>query len=232
MDRVAGANDVNIDAVNVVPVAGGSDVLFIDGELDCYMDFWTSGMIAGLTEDRPGEETTFFIRDSLDVYGHSMVVNNDFLEENPDAVRGFMQAYAEGMKHTADNPDDTVDMILEEFPENDRAATEWSVPKYVEPAVRRRRRGRLPAFESAGWDATLDTVVTGGLMEEEWDISHLYTMDYSAGRAGHAVTGGAARHRPELGSPGDRRRRTAHRRAGQRRLLPGAARLWHPVVLG
>jgi NitT/TauT family transport system substrate-binding protein len=174
----AGANDVNIDAVNVVPVSGGSDVLFIDGELDCYMDFWTSGAIVGLTEDRPGDETTFFIRDSLDVYGHSMVVNNDFLEENPDAVRGFVQAYAEGMKYTADHPDETVDMILDQFPENDRAATEWSVPKYIEAwqSEVADENGFL-AFESAGWDATLDTVVTGGLMEEV-DISHLYTMDY------------------------------------------------------
>jgi NitT/TauT family transport system substrate-binding protein len=174
----AAANDVDVDAVNSQPVSGGSDVLFTDGELDCYIDFWTSGAMVNLTEGRPGEETTFLIRDSLDIYGHTMAVNNDFLEENPEAVRGFLRAYAEGMKYASDHPDETVDLLLERFPELDRAAEEWSVPKYIEAwnSDLAREEGFL-AFEPDGWESTLDAIVAGGLMEEV-DISDLYTTEY------------------------------------------------------
>ncbi|MGH9243615.1 MAG: ABC transporter substrate-binding protein [Acidimicrobiales bacterium] len=174
----ASANDVDTDAVVTEPVSGGSDVLFIDGQLDCYIDFWTSGAIVGLTEGRPGEETTFFIRDTLDIYGHSTVVNNRFLEGNPEAVRGFLRAWARGMKYTIDHPDETIDLILEEYPENDRAATEWSVPRYVESwQTDLSAEEGLLAFEETGWDATKDAIVSGGLMEDV-DVSHLYTMEY------------------------------------------------------
>jgi ABC-type nitrate/sulfonate/bicarbonate transport system substrate-binding protein len=83
----------------------------------------------GLTEGREGEETLFLLRDYLPILGHTTVVNNDFLAQNPDAVRAFLRAWATCMKYTIDHQAETVDLILEKYPENDRVATEWSVAR-------------------------------------------------------------------------------------------------------
>ena len=91
------ANDVDIDAVNVVPATGESgDVLFLAGELDCYIDFWTSGAVPEVMNAREGEESLFFVRDSLDIYGQSTAVNNDFLAENPERRQGIPPGLCKG----------------------------------------------------------------------------------------------------------------------------------------
>jgi ABC-type nitrate/sulfonate/bicarbonate transport system substrate-binding protein len=161
-----------------VPSAGGADVLFIDKQVDVFMDFYTSGAMVGLTEGREGEESLFLIRDYLPILGHTTVVNNTFLEENPEAVAGFLRAWAKGMKYAIDHPEETVDTILSKCPENERAALEWSVGKYTEFWQNdQAKAGGLLSFTDEGWTATKDVLVSGGLMEDG-DISDVYTDQY------------------------------------------------------
>lgn len=169
-----------IDRSNVeeVPAAGGADVLFIDEQVDAIMDFYTSGAMVALTEGHEGEETLFQLRDYLDILGHTTVVNNTFLNEHPDAVRGFLRAWAEGMKYTIDHPEETVDLLLERYPENEREAMEWSVPQYAESWMTdQTEQNGLLSFTSEGWEATKAVLVDGGLMDEA-DVSGLFTTEY------------------------------------------------------
>ena len=173
------ANNVDIDAVNVVPATGESgDVLFLAGELDCYIDFWTSGAVPEVMNAREGEESLFFVKDSLDIYGQSTAVNNDFLAENPDAVRGYLRAYAKGVQYAINNRDATIAKLVEEMPENDPGSLEWSVDRYIEQWNTELSRAEgILAFEGAGFEATKDALVGADLMEDV-DISDLYTLDY------------------------------------------------------
>jgi NitT/TauT family transport system substrate-binding protein len=112
-----------------------------------------------------------------------MVVNNDFLEANPEAVRGFLRAWAKGMKDTVDDPQAAIDLIIETFPDKDndegRVATEWSVEKYVESWVESAGSGGFLTFTDEGWTSTKDAIVQGGLTNgEDIDISNLYTDEY------------------------------------------------------
>jgi len=179
----ADANDIDVSKVNVVPATGASDVEFIEGRIDCRIEFYTSGAMIGLQEGYPGEENLFLVRDSLTLYGHTMVVNNDFLAANPEAVRGFLSAWAKGMKDTVDDPQAAIDLIIEKFPDKDndegRAATEWSVEKYVESWVESAEGGGFLTFADDGWTSTKDAIVEGGLTNgEDIDISNLYTTEY------------------------------------------------------
>jgi ABC-type nitrate/sulfonate/bicarbonate transport system substrate-binding protein len=173
------ANGIERSEIDEVPIADiGADVLFIDHQVDVILDFYTSGVIPSLTDGREGEETLWPIRDSLDVIGHTLVANNTFLAENPDAVRAFQRAFARGMLYTIQHPDETVDLILDKYPENERTATEWSVERYIEAwqAEGAGKDGFL-VFEPALWDVTKGVLVDGGLMDDV-DISDLYSTDY------------------------------------------------------
>ena len=173
------ANNVNIADVDVVPATGESgDVLFIEGELDCYIDFWTSGVIPEVLGARDGEESLFFVRDSLDIYGQSMAVNNDFLDEHPDAVRGFLKAYARGVQYAVNNRDATLEKLIEEMPANDPDSLAWSIDRYIEQWNNELSRAEgILAFEARGFEATKTALVDADLMPDV-DISGLYTFEY------------------------------------------------------
>lgn len=179
----ADANNIDISKVDVVPATGASDIEFIEGRIDCRIEFYTSGAMVGLTEGYPGEENLFLVRDSLTLYGHTMVVNNDFLAANKDAVKGFVQAWAKGMKDVVADPDAAVALFLEKFPEADneegRKALEWSVEKYAESWKQSAGSTGFLTFTDAGWASTKDAIVDGGLTNgADIDISDLYTSEY------------------------------------------------------
>lgn len=179
----ADANDIDVSKVDVVPATGASDVEFIEGRIDCRIEFYTSGAMIGLTEGYPKEENLFLVRDSLTLYGHTMVVNNDFLAANGDAVRGFLGAWAKGMKDVVADPDAAVELLIEKFPDKDnedgRKATVWSVEKYVESWVESAGTTGFLTFTDDGWTSTKDAIVEGGLTNgEDINISKLYTDEY------------------------------------------------------
>jgi NitT/TauT family transport system substrate-binding protein len=177
-DALVAAEGLDISQIEEVPSAGGADVLFTDKQVEAFMDFYTSGAMIGLTEGREGNETLFLLRDYLPILGHTTVVNNEFLASDPDAVRAFLRAWATCMKYAIDHPAETVDLILERFPENDRAATEWSVDRYIEYwSGAQAQEGGLLSFTPELWESTKKVVVDGGLMED-LDISALYTDEY------------------------------------------------------
>jgi ABC-type nitrate/sulfonate/bicarbonate transport system substrate-binding protein len=174
----AQANDLDRSTIDEVPAGGTADVLFIDHGVDAFMDFYTSGAMTSLTDGREGEETLFLVSDTLDLIGQSQAVNNAFLAENPEAVRGFLAAWARGAKYALDHPAETVEKVLERFPELDRAGVEWAVEKYgdfwrsEQPSA-----GGLLSFTPEMWDATKQVLVDAGLLED-LDISGLYTTEY------------------------------------------------------
>jgi NitT/TauT family transport system substrate-binding protein len=174
------ANGIERGSVEEVPVGEiAADVLFLDHQVDSILDFHTSGVIPGLTEGREGEESLFPIADSLDVMGHVTAVNDDFLAREPDAVRAFLRAWAKGMDYTIEHPEESVELILERFPENDRVATEWSVARYVEAWLNdQSRAGGFLSFTPEMWDETERVLVEGGLMDDV-DLTQLYDAGYA-----------------------------------------------------
>jgi ABC-type nitrate/sulfonate/bicarbonate transport system substrate-binding protein len=174
----AQANGLDRTTIEEVPAGGTADVLFIDHGVDAFMDFYTSGAMTSLTDGREGEETLFLVSDALDLVGQSQAVHNDFLAENPEAVRGFLAAWARGAKYALDHPEETVDKVLETFPELDRAGVEWAVEKYSDFwRSEQPSQGGLLSFTPEMWDATKQVLVDAGLLED-LDISGLYTTDY------------------------------------------------------
>jgi NitT/TauT family transport system substrate-binding protein len=173
------ANGIDRGDVEEVPVGEiAADVLFVDHQVDAIVDFHTSGVIPGLTDGREGDETLFPIRDSLNVIGHVTAVNDDFLAREPEAVRAFLRAWARGMDYTIEHPEESVELILGRFPENDRVATEWSVARYVEAWLNdQARSGGYLSFTPEMWDETKRVLVEGGLMEDV-DLTALYDTGY------------------------------------------------------
>ena len=174
----AAAHDIDRSQIEEVPAAGTADVLFIDHQVDAFMDFYTSGAMVELTDGREGEETLFLVGDTLDMIGQSQVVNNDYLTQNPEAVRGFLNAWARGAVYALEHPDETIDLVLEKFPELERPGVEWSFPRFSEfwQSEQFASEGIL-SFTPEMWDSTKQVLVDAELMDDV-DISAFYTDEY------------------------------------------------------
>jgi NitT/TauT family transport system substrate-binding protein len=174
----AEATGIDRSQVEEIPASGEGDILLIDHQVDAHMNIYTSASTIALTDGREGEETIFLIKDYLPIIGLATVVNNDFLAENQEAVRGFLNAWAQGMKYTIDHPDETIDEISAICPEYDREELTWAVTQYIEFwQSDQAREGGFLSFTDEGWTATKDLLVQGGLMDDT-DISGLYTDEY------------------------------------------------------
>jgi NitT/TauT family transport system substrate-binding protein len=63
----------------------------------------------------PAEDlNVFYYNDNgLDLYGNALIVRKDFLEANPEVVRGFVAAYIKGLQETLADPEAALAVVTE-----------------------------------------------------------------------------------------------------------------------
>ncbi|MEM2006611.1 MAG: ABC transporter substrate-binding protein [Sulfolobales archaeon] len=83
------------------------------GEVDAVTGFYYTVVInllgLGVSED---DIVVFKYGDYLPLIGNGIVVNEDFLKKNPDAVTKFLRAIIRGIKYTIQNPDEAINVLL------------------------------------------------------------------------------------------------------------------------
>jgi NitT/TauT family transport system substrate-binding protein len=165
--------------IEVVPATGTSNVVFIDHQVDAFISFYLDPATVSLTDGRNGEETLFFMRDYVPTYGHTIVVNDDYLRENGDAVRGFNTAWANAMKYATEHRDEALDLLASNCPELDAPSAEFSLDAYIDSwnDEYHRQNGYL-TFDAKGFEETARVLVDGGLLDEAAAGSVQMSTDY------------------------------------------------------
>ena len=174
----AAANGIDRSSVEEIPAGGLGDILFIEGQVDVMMDFYSSGSMVPLTEEHPGEETLFLVSDTQQLVGQSVGVHNEFLSTHPDAVRGFLAGWARGANYMIEHPDESMDLMLERFEDLDQAGVEWSTAAFIEfwTGEQFSADGML-SFTPEMWESTKKLLVDTDQIEET-DITDMYTTEY------------------------------------------------------
>ena len=63
----------------------------------------------------------------VNTYGTTLIANDTFAQDHPDLVKGFVDAYAKGIKWAEENPDAAVAMMQKAYPDADPAGLEKRV---------------------------------------------------------------------------------------------------------
>jgi len=173
--KAAGLDESKIQEV---PASGTSNTLFIDHKVDAFISFYLDPATYALTKDRQGEETLLFMKDYVPTYGHTIVVNNRFLEKNPDAVRGFLRAFARALQYATTHRDQTLALLNQKCPELSAGPAKFTMDAFVDDwnAGKAKQDGFL-AFDPAGLEQTQKVLVEGGLTKES-DLSSLSSTKY------------------------------------------------------
>ncbi len=120
----ASANDLDTSAITVEPVGFPTrEPMLAEGKVDAITGFSFSSYLnlvrLGVPED---DISTILMADhGLALYGNAIIVNTDFAEENPDMVKGFLGAVAQGWKDAIADPDAAIASLVERNPAADAA---------------------------------------------------------------------------------------------------------------
>jgi NitT/TauT family transport system substrate-binding protein len=84
------------------------------GQLDAITGFSFSSFINLKDKGVPVNDIVVLLMADygVNLYGNAIIVNPKFAAEHPDAVKGFLRAFAKGMKETVKKPATAVDSVL------------------------------------------------------------------------------------------------------------------------
>ena len=118
----AAENDLDMDAITVEPVGFPTrEPMLAEGKVASVTGFSFSSYLnlvrLGVPED---DISTILMADhGVDLYGNAIIVNTDFATENPEAVKGFLEAVAMGWKDAIADPAGATESLMERNPAAD-----------------------------------------------------------------------------------------------------------------
>lgn len=126
------AAGVDVSKVIEVPQAATMQP-FVQGQVDIASATFFNEL---LTLYEMGLEGQLNIFDPAD-YGvvvprEVLIVNEQFMAQNPDAVQGFLSATLRGWKYALENPDEAIDILMKTHPGLDRAHEEAMLREFGE----------------------------------------------------------------------------------------------------
>lgn len=178
--------DMSLDDLNVVSVAPAARVTaVIEGDADIGVGYGHASSVRYILAGRDAGIEICSLRLSefgVTTLGHGSMVNQQFLEQNPDVVRAFVEATQEAIESTAENFDAAVDAMIEYFPTtaSERETMEIGLEVFLDVVHSEASEG-CPigwiALEDA--DRTIDLLTQYLELETDLPSSAFYTNDFT-----------------------------------------------------
>ena len=135
---------------------------------------------AGVATEQAGLETDYFafkdIDPVFDYYTPVIIGNTDWMKENPDTAKAFLEALKKGYEYAIDKPEESAEILLKYAPELDKdlvVASQKYLSKEYKSDV-----DRWGYIDPARWNAFYDWINKNKLAEETIPENHGFTNDY------------------------------------------------------
>src|SRR5690606_23727674 len=109
------ANDIDASKVRIENI--GSPVrepMLAQGRVDAITGFWFSPFMNLKANGVKDEDIVVMLLGDygVDLYGNAIMVNPDFMKNNPEAVKGFVRATIKGIQDTIKDPEAAIDHLM------------------------------------------------------------------------------------------------------------------------
>ncbi|QHQ61138.1 ABC transporter substrate-binding protein [Anaerocolumna sedimenticola] len=112
----------------------------------------------------------------LDYYSPVIIGNNDYLKNNPETAKKFIDAVKQGYEYAIANPDDAAAVLLAAVPELDetlvKESQKWLADQY------KAEETRWGYIDPARWDAFYAWLFKNGLVEKEIPAGTGFSNDF------------------------------------------------------
>jgi NitT/TauT family transport system substrate-binding protein len=172
------AQGIDESQIQEVPIGFGPEPLFA-GQVDAVPDF-ISLVPAQVAEHYGAPPVTFLFADyGAWAGGQALIVNDSFLAANPEAVRGFVEAYGKGMRWALNNQEAAIDLVVESYPDLPREVVAVELPALLSfwESPDTDEHGLLYQTTDV-WQRTYDMLHQFGFVDETFDVQEVFTNDY------------------------------------------------------
>jgi NitT/TauT family transport system substrate-binding protein len=129
--KAAGVDGSKVKIENVgFPVR---EPMLMQGKVDAIVGFGYSAWVALRSNGFKAEDISImYMRDfGLELYGNALLVNPQYLKDNPEAVRKFVRASIKGFMEMANNPSEAVAAVLKRNPVTNEAAEKMRLAMFL-----------------------------------------------------------------------------------------------------
>lgn len=178
LERVVEADGGDFDKVELIPSTVTDEVTAL--KTDSVDSIWIFYGWAGVKTELENLATDYFafadIDPVFDYYTPVIIAGNEFLEENPDTAKAFMEAVSKGYQYAIENPEEAAQILCDAVPELDaelvKASQEYLADQYQADAE---YWGQIDADR---WNAFYKWVNDNGLTEGTVPLDTGFTNEY------------------------------------------------------
>ncbi|WMJ89675.1 ABC transporter substrate-binding protein [Anaerocolumna sp. MB42-C2] len=169
----------NYDDIKMIPNTVSDVVTALQTDIDSV---WVYYAWDGIATKVAGLDTNYFnfadYGKELDYYSPVIIGNNDFLKNNSETAKEFLDAVRQGYEYAIANPDDAAAILLAAVPELDetlvKESQNWLADQY------KAEETRWGYIDPARWDAFYAWLFKNGLVEKEIPAGTGFSNDYLA----------------------------------------------------
>jgi len=90
------------------------ETFLLQGKVDAVSGFYTSVIPSLIKGGKTMDDIQVFFYDEfgLDFYGNGILVKQDFMTKNPEAIKAFLKAYFKGMQEVIKDPSAALDLVV------------------------------------------------------------------------------------------------------------------------
>jgi NitT/TauT family transport system substrate-binding protein len=177
LDAIFAANNISQDDVEIVNIDPAALVgTLLEGDVDAILggaDFQSVQI-----RDLGFEINEIYYRDAgVPTVGLSMVVNDQYIADNPDVVARFVEASLRGWDAARENPEAAAQSLVDTFISGDleQILKQLQVDLLLLCAPGSERLGEPPA---ENWDITYELLTTYQGLSTEFPIADYYTTEF------------------------------------------------------
>ncbi len=176
---VVEADGGNFDEVIMVPTYVTDVVTALQTDIDAVWIFYAWD---GIVSKIKGIETDYFhfadIDPVFDFYCPVIVANNDYLKNNSQVSKKFLEAVKKGYEYAIQNPEDAADILTKAVPELDKElvleSQKWLADQYKAEVE------QWGYIDPTRWNAFYNWLNENKLVEREIPLDFGFTNDYLA----------------------------------------------------
>lgn len=180
LEQVMEEDGADFEQVELVPNQADNSIVGLANDMfDAANIYYAWDGVMAEYQDVP---TNFFYftdyTEELDFYSPVIIANNDYLENNPEEVRAFIQAVKRGYQYTMENPEESADILIQNAEELEGqrdfvvASQEWLSERYAENPE------EWGTIEEDRWNAFYNWLYENDLTENDLTEETLFTNEF------------------------------------------------------
>lgn len=180
VQHIVEADGGNFEDVQRVPNQADNSVIGLAN--DMFDSAWIYYAWDGVMAEYQDVPTNFFYltdyAEELDFYSPVIIANNAYLENKPEEAEAVMQAIKKGYQYTMENPEEAVDILIENAPELSEqrdfvlASQEWINQHYAETPE------EWGHIDKNRWDTFYNWLYENELVNQDLTETDLFTNKY------------------------------------------------------